>query len=90
MSGKLSAQSWNGTHRRVEWQMNRGAAMKYTIRDDRLNGVCEISVSGTLKRPQGSQELMQVSSQYAKEHGCMRFLFDLRYQFGIKHLVIFI
>jgi hypothetical protein len=52
--------------------------MECTIQyDDRL-GVCVITGTGMLKRPQDSLELLRIAGAYAVKHHCSRFLFDMR------------
>jgi hypothetical protein len=42
------------------------------------SGICVIKVTGTHRRPDDSHELLHIAGLIAKEHGCSRFLFDMR------------
>jgi hypothetical protein len=52
--------------------------MKYKVEYDINSSVCVVRVSGVYQRPQDSQELLRIAGAFAAEHGCSRFLFDMR------------
>ncbi|MBT7304334.1 MAG: STAS/SEC14 domain-containing protein [Victivallales bacterium] len=52
--------------------------LEYSVEVDRESATCLIRASGTLRRPADSFILIQAAAEVAKEHGCGRFLFDLR------------
>lgn len=52
--------------------------MEYTSEFNISLGVCVIKVAGVHRRPEDSHELLRVASTFAAEHGCGRFLFDMR------------
>jgi hypothetical protein len=52
--------------------------MEYKVEYDINSDVCVVQVSGVHKRPQESQELLRIAGTFAAEHGCSRFLFDMR------------
>ena len=52
--------------------------MEYKVEYDINSDVCVVQVSGIHKRPQDTQELFRIAGTVAAEHGCSRFLFDMR------------
>jgi len=52
--------------------------MEYKVEYDINSGVCVVQVSGVHERPQDTQELFRIAGTVAAEHGCSRFLFDMR------------
>ena len=52
--------------------------MEKKVDIDVNSGLCVIKVTGILKRPQDSHELLRIAGVAAKEHGCTHFLFDIR------------
>ena len=52
--------------------------MKRTIEFDDNAGICVIKVSGIHKRPEDSLELLRFAGDFAREHDCSRFMFDMR------------
>ena len=52
--------------------------MECGVELDSDSGVCTIRVTGIHRRPGDSQELLQIAGRHFREHGCTRFLFDMR------------
>ena len=52
--------------------------MEKKVDFDGTSGICVITVTGTHKRSEDSYELLRIAGAAAKEHGCSRFLFDMR------------
>ena len=52
--------------------------MKYSIEYDAGSGVCVLQATGLIQRPNDSRELMRAAGDFAAQHGCSRFLFDMR------------
>jgi len=52
--------------------------MRYETDFDDADGICSVRIEGTYRRPEDSNELKGFAVTYAAEHGCRRFLFDLR------------
>jgi hypothetical protein len=51
--------------------------MRYTINHDINKGVCVVTVSGELKRPDDSIRLQELAYNFRSKKGCKRFLFDM-------------
>jgi len=52
--------------------------MKYTTEFDTIKRICNVLITGEVRRPQDSTEFKLFASAFSKEHGCYRFLFDFR------------
>jgi len=52
--------------------------MEYAAKFDKECNTCVIKVSGEVNRPQDSQTLMALAQSLKAEHGCSKFLYDLR------------
>ena len=52
--------------------------MEYKVEYDINSDACVVQVSGVHERPQDTQELFRIAGTVAAEHGCSRFLFDMR------------
>lgn len=51
--------------------------MKFTHVFDESSGVCTITVTGDVKRPDDSQILQQFAFEFDKKKGCRKFMFDM-------------
>ena len=52
--------------------------MEYTSEHDEDTGICTVQVSGRHKRPEDSLALQQLARELGQQHGCQKFLFDMR------------
>ncbi len=52
--------------------------MEYTTEYDEISKICTVLVTGTHKRPEDAITLQQFARSFGEEHGCKRFLFDMR------------
>jgi len=52
--------------------------MEYTIEFDEVKELCNVHVTGRVKRPEDSQVLQKLARDLGIEHGCQRFLYDMR------------
>lgn len=51
--------------------------MEYHHDHDQDSGICTVYVSGDHKRPDDSIILQEFARDFGREHGCIRFLFDM-------------
>ena len=51
--------------------------MKYTYVFDESSGICAVTVTGEVKRPEESQILQQFAHDFGPEKGCSKYLFDM-------------
>jgi len=52
--------------------------MEYTVDFNEAKEICIVHVAGRHKRPEDSQVLQKLARDLGNEHGCQKFLFDMR------------
>lgn len=52
--------------------------MEYISQYDENSGICTVRVKGRHQRPKDSLVLQQFARVFGEEHGCKKFLFDMR------------
>jgi len=52
--------------------------MEYTTEFNEETGICTVTVTGKVNRPDDSYELQYFSREFDKSNNCKRFLFDMR------------
>jgi hypothetical protein len=52
--------------------------MKYTSKIDNTTNICTVRIIGQFRRPDDADEMKRFAVKISAQHGCHRFLFDMR------------